>query len=350
MLRPRWLALLLLLPLSLRSAPPRPRDAAYSTRDVHILPHAPPYNATDVDFFRVALFHIYFDQPLFARRRTPPYAVAPAVAQPLGNLSPGALDGTALLRCPGRVFPSFNGSSHDDSDIRAQRGQGGQGGRLPARLLPLPQPRNLDWDWLRVVEEGAGTDDASTNCYAAALLTRHRLRGEAEAVLLDEGELQRCHLELLGERQEAGEGSDREDEEIEAPLLITNHYGDIVSGVLPVSFKMAGGNDHLSYDIVRQHTPSAPTSAPVPAPAFSSSFYAHHMAPTTNGTATMGGNETTPTHGTATTITTDRGRDTWAELYERRHGNNRTDAAMQSLLAVEATVKVGACEHRVVQS
>ena len=64
----------------------------------------------------------------------------------------------------------------------------------------------------------------------------------------------------------------------------------------------------------------------------------------------MGGNNTAPTHGTVTTITTDRGRDTWAELYERRHGNNRTDAAMQSLLAVEATVKVGACEHSVVQS
>ena len=342
MLRPRWLALLLLLPLSLRSAPPRPRDAAYSTRDVHILPHAPPYNATDVDFFRVALFHIFFDQPLFARRRTPPYAVAPAVAQPFGNLSPGALDGTALLRCPGRVFPSFNGSSHDNGNVHAQRR--GQGGRLPARLLPLPQPRNLGWDWLRVVEEGAGTDDASTNCYAAALLTRHRRRGEAEVVLLDEGELQRCHLELLGERQGAGEGNNRGDEDREAPLLITNHYGDIVSGVLPVSFKMAGGNDHLSYDILRQHTPS------VPAAAFSSSFYAHHMAPTTNGTATMGGNNTAPTHGTVTTITTDRGRDTWAELYERRHGNNRTDAAMQSLLAVEATVKVGACEHSVVQS
>ena len=106
-----WFAL---APLLFDSAPPRVQQSEYGLRDIHFMAPGDPHNASLVDFYRVALFRVYFDQPLYAcynvslgglglglRMDNAPHPF------PLGDAWGGALDGVVTLRCPNnRVFRS----------------------------------------------------------------------------------------------------------------------------------------------------------------------------------------------------------------------------------------------------
>lgn len=385
-----WFAL---APLLFDSAPPRVQQSEYGLRDIHFMAPGGPHNVSLVDFYRVALFRVYFDQPLYARNmslggRGLGLGLGLGMDEaphpfPLGDAWGGALDGVVTLRCPNnRVFRSSPRCGVENlAEMGAETTEGWaecrrrqlERGVMPTRLLPLPQPRNLNLDWLHVVdgepqslELGAepyaaskrdygssggpgGSRDGphsqmsaptaptcSTNCFTSALLTRYRVGGREEVVTLDEASLPLCRLELSGRPDNETNVHDgkpptgvpgRPDVHLphrrqhRAWTVIANHFGEVVSGVLPALRPMP--DEHVSYDVVRP-VRRRPRNA------------------NTNSTSNSTPAGAAPRHETFSVA--DKNRDNWIKLYERHHGNS-SDEALQSLLAVEAKVNTHLKDH-----